>query len=746
LRHFEQDRQTVLSGVVGVRDVVWIAHISPTFQYNDADIFKALDSHSPLQQTTGLLLPSNLKLAVEHAMKRNQSSSLVYAVDDHTPWIYEIFPCRGVNQNGVLLIAWDFQSVVEHAIAKLPIAGQDIHYIYTKKDYTKIEYFHVSRSRELYPSFTDNRHFHWNVLFSVEGERWEAQHDSAPAFSILHPIKNAWFVLYLGLLFTCLLTLFIYFLYRKQRLIENQVNIKTHQLVSEKHRVERLMNVMAEGVLDVNHQGCCTYVNARALEILGYQEEQILGENIHVLIHHSDKSGHEIPVESCPILNALHTGEAISMENEVFWRADGEAISVNYHVVPMFSESQSITGLVVTFLDVSCHIQAKENEMVLRRQVEHTQRLESLGVLAGGIAHDFNNLLTSILGNTEMALQHTNDLSPASIHLQKVERASQRAADLCQQMLAYAGESQFVLKSVQLTELVENMRELLDVTAHKAVGLYYNIPDTPLALIEGDEAQLQQVILNILTNAGEAIDANDGKIIVSIGEVDVDTAMLQAAYAEEGVKPGKFVYIEVTDNGCGMDEVTIERMFEPFFTTKVTGRGLGMSTALGIVRSHKGLIQVESGQTCGTRIRVCFPALHKRQKTKKSIEAGQTITTQKSVGSVLVVDDEAALRELAGHALEGMGYDVLYAENGEKALRIFKEHSDDIILVILDLTMPNMGGKACFDILRDMKEDVQILFSSGYSEEAYAYLNIPFLSKPYTLKELSDKVKEVLGE
>ncbi|MDQ6954320.1 MAG: response regulator [Mariprofundaceae bacterium] len=456
-----------------------------------------------------------------------------------------------------------------------------------------------------------------------------------------------------------------------------------------------------------------------------------------------------MPREDCHIAAVLLSGKAIAVDDEVFWRADGSSFEVAYHATPVRDSAQRLMGIVVTFLDISAQHLADRQYEEMRKQVEHRQRLESLGVLAGGIAHDFNNLLTSIIGNTDLALYYLDKESPAVNHLQRVDKASQHAADLCQQMLAYSGQGQFVMAPLNLSELVQDIGKLLDVSMSKLVSIDYHLA-SHMSLMHADPSQIQQVVLNLLTNANEAMGDQQGRIIASTGVMNTSPDFLDKCYLKPDEEAEVYVFFEVDDNACGMDEDTIERMFEPFFTTKFTGRGLGMSAVLGIVRSHHGAMRIDSVVGEGTRMRVLFPALKEEQFTAvlpqpENIERGRSYSSD-NAGLILVVDDEESLRDIAGMMLEEMGYHVLFAENGMQALEVFAEHTDGIDMVLLDLTMPKMGGEACLKRLKHMRPDVRVLLTSGYSNRVKNTQYEHFLPKPYSRSELAEKLTELMAD
>jgi signal transduction histidine kinase len=338
---------------------------------------------------------------------------------------------------------------------------------------------------------------------------------------------------------------------------------------------------------------------------------------------------------------------------------------------------------------------SEEERLNLQRQLQHAQKLESLGVLAGGIAHDFNNILMAILGNADLALDQLAPMSPARGCLQEIEKASKRAAELAKQMLAYSGKGRFVVEAINAGQLVEEMAHLLEVSISKKAVLTYNFaPDLPT--FAGDVTQIRQVVMNLITNASEAIGDEGGVIALSTGAMYCNRAYLDdidevlRASLSEPLPEGVYTYFEVADTGCGMDVETIEKVFDPFFTTKFTGRGLGMSAVLGILRGHKGALKIHSEIGKGTTFRVLFPVsappdeLPKAEPTETQEARGR--------GSVLLVDDENAVLRAVQRMIEGMGFEVLAVSDGREALDVFRARGEEIGCVLLDLTMPHLDG------------------------------------------------------
>lgn len=407
--------------------------------------------------------------------------------------------------------------------------------------------------------------------------------------------------------------------------------------------------------------------------------------------------------------------------------------------------------LLLTITDISERKRAEERRLQLERQMQQTQKLESLGVLAGGIAHDFNNLLTIILGNTSLALDDLPPLSPAGESLLTIEKTSLRAAELCRQILAYSGKGRFVIDDIRLGNLVGDMFSLLQSSISKKATLNLNLKE-PLPPLHGDPGQIRQVIMNLVTNASEAVGDRGGVITISTGLMQCSREYLCEPYLYENLAEGLYVWFEVSDTGTGMDQETQRRIFEPFFTTKFTGRGLGLSAVLGIVRGHKGALKVYSKPGKGTTVKVLFPAL---AEGKFSAEQGGTpkagTWSWKGAGTILLVDDEESVRTLGTRMLERIGFKVLVAADGQEALDIYRKRRDEIALILLDLTMPQMDGEATLHELRRIDAKVRVVISSGYTEAEIApqFAGKPlfgFLQKPYTLNALTQCLRDAMGD
>lgn len=400
----------------------------------------------------------------------------------------------------------------------------------------------------------------------------------------------------------------------------------------------------------------------------------------------------------------------------------------------------------VVFNDITEQKRIAHERQELERQVLHAQKLESLGVLAGGIAHDFNNLLMAILGNADLAISALPAGSPVRHDILEIEKASRRAADLCRQMLAYSGKGEFVVEPINVRELIEDMQGIFSVSISKRAALRLALTDVPA--IMADPSQIQQILMNLIINASEAIGDKSGIITVSTGTMHCDADYLRTTYLDMDVSEGDFVYVEVSDNGCGMSPENQERVFEPFFTTKFTGRGLGMAAVLGIVRGHRGAIKVYSEEDKGTTFKVLLPASD-QEALRSAGGARSHDYTWRGSGTVLLVDDEEFVVEIGSRMLSHLGFTPLTAHNGREALDCYKTAQSEIACVLLDLTMPVMDGHETFRELRALDSDVCVILCSGYNErDAIAQFSgkglAGFIQKPYQMEELRNALHTAL--
>jgi PAS domain S-box-containing protein len=450
-------------------------------------------------------------------------------------------------------------------------------------------------------------------------------------------------------------------------------------------------------------------------------------------------------------LAVMRTGAPLMQEERETW-PDGHESWVITSKFPFRDENGNIIGTFGLSKDITERKRQEEERLELERRLLQAQKLESLGVLAGGIAHDFNNLLMAILGNLDLALDDIPSTSAREM-IQEALHAARRAADLTRQMLAYAGKGRFVVSRVDLGALVVENAHLFRTIIPKTITLNL-CPAQGLPMVEADAGQLQQVVMNLLTNAYEAIGEQPGEITLETGLLDCDAAYLSASSIGDPPPAGWYAYVQVRDSGSGMDEETQQRIFEPFFTTKFMGRGLGMAAVQGVMRSHGGALLLESAVGQGTTVRVLFPVAAS-DPAPAPRAADEVLATAGAAqgglrGTVLVVDDEPEVRQVCATMVRRLGFDTLTAEDGPSAISIVRQHAETINAVILDLSMPKMDGLATLQELLRYRPGLKVLLSSGYNEQQatlhYTGQGLAgFIQKPYRLATLRAELTRLMG-
>ena len=355
----------------------------------------------------------------------------------------------------------------------------------------------------------------------------------------------------------------------------------------------------------------------------------------------------------------------------------------------------------------------RKREAELQEQLRHGAKLEALGALAGGIAHDFNNLLAAIRGNAELALMHLSKDDPTRRQIDSIVVTSQRAAGFCSQMLTYAGKGAIKPERIEFGQLLTEVSDLIQAGISKKALLNYSLCKDPI-YVHGDENQLLQVILNLITNAAEAIGDDEGIIDIATAIAQYDRATLQLLAPNMSLPSGDYIRIKISDTGCGMSKKTKSKIFDPFFSSKLTGRGLGLASVTGIIRRHKGVISVSSTLDVGTTFTILLPTVS--PPAAKPDDSPRQSAAPGGARKILVVDDEAELRAVFRHILERNGFRVVEAKDGEDALAQFSRSSNSFDCILLDLSMPKRGGGEVFHELRELNEDIPVVVISGYSE------------------------------
>lgn len=504
---------------------------------------------------------------------------------------------------------------------------------------------------------------------------------------------------------------------------------------SEEYR--RLTELSPDGIFVVNEDRIA-FVNPAGVTMLGANgAAEIRGRSLLEFLHPLDRDAVGLRIRAM-----YDSGEPAPWMEQRIIRLDGAEVTVEAIAVPFVDRGRPASQVIVR--DITERKRAEKEKLELERRLLHAQKLESLGVLAGGIAHDFNNILAGIMGYADLALVRLPSSEPVREEIDVIKKAVRRASDLTRQMLAYAGKGKFVVEPVSLTRVVEDMRKMLEVSASKKAAVKYDLtPDLPM--IRADASQIHQVVLNLVMNASEALGDQSGAIAISTGAIQVRD---QRDAAQWDLPEAGYAFLEVADTGCGMDRETLEKIFDPFFTTKFAGRGLGLSAVHGIVRGHQGTIRVTSEPGKGTRFRVLFPVV--APPLYPLPEIGGEEKPWRGRGTVLVVDDEELVRNLAREMVLHAGFSVLTARDGEEALSQFRENPSAIACVLLDLTMPKMNGFEALRELRRIRADLPVILSSGNSEHAVsehaesAQLT-GFLQKPYQVDAMLRMLRKAVS-
>ncbi|MGC8877930.1 MAG: CHASE domain-containing protein [Anaerolineae bacterium] len=584
----------------------------------------------------------------------------------------------------------------------------------------------------------------------VFGRAWAIIACPGDGFYSAYPMRAGWLIGLAGLLLTGIGSAFVVTQLRQQAVLEEQVRERTAALQETEERFRTLVQqvpvVVYLSLLD--EVGTTLYISPQLTAMLGYTpEEWIAQPDLWQRCLHPD--------DRARVLAAYETmragGAPMNCEYRTIAR-DGRIVWVHEVANILYARTGEPRLHQGVLIDITEQKRAEEERLQLERRLLHAQKMESLGVLAGGVAHDFNNLLTAMQGHLEMAQQQITNVASVRWHIESALQVVKRATDLTRQMLAYAGKGQFIVQDVDLNMLIEQNRAMLSAAVSRSVTFDLQLA-AQLPLIRADIGQMQQVIMNLVTNASEAIGERHGVITLRTGAQVCDQEYLQRSCLEEKPPAGPYVFIEVSDTGCGMDERTRERMFEPFFTTKFTGRGLGMAAVQGIVRTLHGAIVVDSQPGHGTTVRVLLPVAQSSESSAPAplapVALAEVEGKTSSTGTILVIDDEDMVCELAADALRLMGLQALTASDGEEGICLFQEHAAEIGCVILDLTMPRQDGVSTYQALRSIRPDVPIILTSGYSlQEVLQRLEGQrpdgFLHKPYPLEELRRVVESVL--
>jgi len=463
----------------------------------------------------------------------------------------------------------------------------------------------------------------------------------------------------------------------------------------EERRIKRMIDLSQDAIIVTDRDRRIESWNLGAKEVYGWESAEAAGKVIHILLKSS--------------ISAVEKKEQ-ALEQNGWW--EGELTHVHKEGREIRCESRQVLlrdaeGQIDGMLEINRDITERKR---MEEKLRESAKLESLGVLAGGVAHDFNNLLTGVLGYASLLSDQLPPESKAWSFANQICEAGERAAKLAHQMLAYSGRGQFIIEPVNLSAYVEHTAALIQSSIPKNVVLTFDLAKDPL-FIEADLAQLQQLVMNLVINGAEAIGPEGGRVTVATKLQMVDEAYKRTFNLDEDMKIGPYAVLAVSDTGCGMSEEVLPRIFDPFFTTKFVGRGLGLAAVQGIVRGHKGAMEVHSAVGEGTTFRVLLPCSAAAGAAHKA-EPPEIQAATAGAGTILVIDDEEVVRSAASDWLRRLGYDVVTASDGTQGLELYRSLNQRIRLVVLDLSMPGISGEETFRELQKIRPDVSVMLSS----------------------------------
>ena len=509
-------------------------------------------------------------------------------------------------------------------------------------------------------------------------------------------------------------------------------------LAAGERRYRLIVETAQEGIWIIDAESRTTFVNAHMANLLGYTVEEIQGR---ILFDFTDEEGRQLAER-----NVQRRREGIGEQHEFrFLHRSGRPVWTLIETNPLRDAEGCYAGALAMVMDVTARRVAEEERRNLQASLLRLQKAESLGLMAGGIAHDFNNILTAITGNLDLALSRLGESDPAATCLRAAQQASDRAAELCRHMLTYSGGGHLDTARHDLADLLRTWQPALAQELPTTQRLDVALPDRPLP-VEIDPGQVRQALLHVLRNAVEAAGPHAGTITLTAGLHPCTAADLQTPWMPDQRPAGDYVEVSIADQGPGMSTDTLQRIFDPFFSTKFTGRGLGLPATLGIVRMHHGVVKVESRLGEGTTVRLLLPLARGPAQPARATHSDAPAARP----TVLVADDEPAIRSLCTQMLEHFGFRVLAAADGVEAVELFQRQGHAVHCLLLDVTMPRMSGAEALQEIRRHDPSVPAIITSGYSQQDVAarFAGTPFetfLQKPFNSHALRQAVQQALG-
>ena len=523
----------------------------------------------------------------------------------------------------------------------------------------------------------------------------------------------------------------------------SDIKHKENVLNQDMALLEDLLENANDMVQSVDPEGNFLYVNKAWRDTMGYSLEEVAKLNL------KDILSRECAEKCYSMFADVMRGKKLERVETTFITKDGREVVVEGNCNCRIERGMPVATRGI-FRDITEKKIEEKARQELEEHMQQLQKLESLGLMAGGIAHDFNNLLMGILGFAELILMREKPDKNIASYVKNIEQAARRAAELTNQMLAYSGHGRYKVDYLDLSRVIAESQFLLGATVSRKVQLEYDLQDD-LPLVEADVDQIRQMLVNLVTNANEAIGDKAGLISITTGTRFVDSEYLKSTYINEELPEGQYVFMEVRDTGHGIKKENLSRIFDPFFTTKFTGRGLGLAAVLGIVRGHHGVIRVDSTPDEGTVITVLLPAHESIESRKIQEEQESLAADMKPTCSVLLVEDEPTVRLVAKLMIEDLGYRVIEARDGREGYDSFVRNRDEICLVITDMLMSGINGMELIKKIRESGSEVPVILSSGYNKEDIVSQMeekelAGFIHKPYKEAQLHRLIKKIMQD